>query len=267
VLDRVRSCIDPSRRHPFTKPELVIGFGSSREISEFIDERQLVRIDHSTWQPLVNPGALRHVHLDLALTQEGVGFAMGHAAMTPEALEGAYIDLMLRVRAPAGGQIDLGACIRFVQWLKTRGYKIEDVTFDQFQSALPIQLLIQAGFNASRLSVGLMHYHHLKVGYNERRVMMYEYGPLLEEAEHLLRDPEGLDRPHHAPEWLDDVSDAVAAVFSRCYRVASTSTRTGKRDKDKVSFSGRGDRGPIVQRVNADRGQEEFSGSVLPSMW
>lgn len=261
VMERLRACIDPSRQHPFTKPEFTIKFGKGSEISDFAIERLLCRIDHSEWIPIIHPEIERHVHLDLAYSQECIGFAMGHPSVTPNALEGMYLDIMLRIRSPTSGEIDLMAPIKFVRWLKSHGYKISHVSFDQFQSRLPIQLLLQAGFNASLLSVGLMHYNHLKTGFNERRIMMYEYAPLLDEASHLQRGADG-DRPGHAPGFFDDVLDAVAAVYSRCNKIASASVKKGTTAKDKVIFAGIGDRGPVMMRSGSD-----LEDSMLPSDW
>jgi len=138
----------------------------------------------------------------------------------------------------------------------TYHFRIELVTFDTFQSRMPIQLLLQAGFAAELLSIDLLQYVHLKTCINERRINMYEYEPLITEMNGMQRDPEG-GRPNHPPGGNDDVSDAVAGVVSRCYNIEHTRMKKGNLNKDKVVLS-RPDSGPMVIGMNPAHDQEEM---------
>lgn len=256
--ERIRACIDPMRKHPFSRPMFSIPnvqMGDARtRISDFCLERELCNVSRGVWIPRVSPNVPREVHIDLAYRQEHLGFAMGHPSVTWEGLEGVYMDIMLSVVPPPGDETDISCVIDFILWLRQHGFQIQRVTFDQYQSRMPIQLLIQAGFTAELLSVQLVHYQHLKQAYHERRVMMYEYAPLLEEHKHLLRSEEDGKRPNHDEGFTDDISDAVAAVVSRCYKV-ERNVKRGKPPEDRMTFPGTVKRWP-------DRG----SGGTRPSI-
>jgi len=259
VKDRIINCIDHNRTHPFTRPVVTIPLMSDRTIDEFFQERKVCRIEHSVWTPLVHPNAERHVHIDLAYSEECIGMTMAHPYTMNDSRFGVYVDFMLRIKPPTVGELELGCVLKFLQLLKsTYRYRIKKVTFDQFQSRMPIQLLLQAGFEAEQLSIDLVHYTHLKTCFNERRINMYEYAPLLEECDGLQKDPAG-GRPHHKSEAeeFDDVTDSLAGAVSRCYNVTSARVKKGTVKKDKVHLP-RVDAGPIVMSVNVDHNQEEF---------
>jgi hypothetical protein len=205
----------------------------------------------------VHPEVERHIHIDLAYSEECIGFSMGHPYEMNDARFGAYVDLMLRIKPPSVGELDLSSVIEFVKVLRNvYHFKIKKVTFDQYQSRMPIQLLLQAGFQAELLSIDLVHYTHLKTCFNERRLNMYEYAPVIGELEKMQKDPSG-GRPFHKVGENDDVSDSLAGVVSRCYNVDSLRTRKGDLKKDRVSIS-KGSRGPLVISVNEDHNQEEI---------
>jgi len=257
VKEKIQNCIDKNRTHPFTKPTLTIPLMGDKTIDEFLQERKLCRIEHGAWVPLVHPNVKRHVHVDLAYSQECIGVSMGHPYTMNDARMGAYIDFMLRIKPPLVGELEIGAVVNFIKMLKdTYHFQIGKVTFDTFQSRMPIQILLQAGFEAELLSIDVVHYIHLKTCFNERRLNMYEYMPLLKEAEGLQRDPEG-GRPHHRIGENDDVLDSLAGVVSRCYNVPSARTKKGTIEKDKVILS-RTDSGPIVMGVNISHQQAEM---------
>jgi len=249
-------CIDRTRIHPFTIPVFSVPLMTDTRIEEFLSERALCSIERSAWRPIVRAGVERHIHIDLAVTGECVGITMAHPYMMEDARLGVYVDFMLRIKPPAqGGEIELGAVVNFVRVLRdTYHFKIKKVTFDQAFSRMPIQLLLQQGFAAEHLSVDLVHFTHLKTCFNERRISMYEYAPMLEEVDNLIKDPAG-GRPHHRPKFLDDVLDSLAGCVSRCYNVESSRKKTGKKT-DRVD-TGTG-RGPLVIVVGHDHQQEEF---------
>lgn len=94
------------------------------------------------------PGKLYYMHIDLSLTTDATGIAMCH--MEGEVV---IIDLMMRIKAPQGREIDLAEIKGIVYGLKKMGFDIAKVTYDFFQSASSIQELQKQGFNAERLSV------------------------------------------------------------------------------------------------------------------
>lgn len=257
VKQQLLNCVDPHRTHPFTKPVISIPLMSGRTIAEFFQERKLCRIEHSAWTPLIHPNVERHIHVDLAYSEECIGVTMGHPYTMMDERFGVYIDMMLRIKPPSKGELELGSVIEFIKLLRgTYQFKIKKVTFDQFQSRMPIQLLVQAGFAAELIPVGLIHFNHLKTCFREHRINMYEYGPMLEEAEGLQKDPDG-GRPHHRPNELDDVLDSLAATVSSCYNIPTARTKSGKVKQDRVMLP-QNTMGPLIVGVNSDHNQEEF---------
>ena len=234
VMDRIHANIDHERFHPFTRGELSIGLNSEEPISSYVILRDLCHVHRSRWIPNVDPTIPRHVHVDIAYSEECLGFAMGHPHVLADGRIGVYMDMMLRIRPPTASEIDLEAVVTFIKWLRSVGFQIKTVTFDQFQSRMPIQLLMKAGMDAQLLSIDLMHYVHMKIAFNDYRVSMYQYAPLLGECKELLRDPTGKKRPSHPPKGFDDVSDAVAGVVSKCFKIDSKLKKKYDRKKDVV---------------------------------
>jgi len=257
VKQKILNCVDKMRTHPFTRPVISIPLMSGRSIDEFFQERKLCRIENSVWTPIVHPKAERHVHVDLAYSEECIGITMAHPYMMHDSRFGVYTDFLLRIKPPSKGELEIGAVIEFLKLLKgTYRFNIKKVTFDQFQSRMPIQLLLQAGFAAELLSIDLVHFNHLRTCFAERRINMYEYGPLIEELEGLQKNPEG-GRPHHKPGELDDVSDSMAGVVSRCYNIPTTRNKKGEVKKDKVILPNI-DATSLIMSVNSEHNQEEF---------
>ena len=257
VKAKIYDCVDKMRTHPFSRSVITVPLKSDTQIDEFFQERKLCRIESSSWTPLVHPEIERHIHIDLAYSKECIGFTMGHPYAMRDTRLGAFIDFMLRIKPPVADELKLDSVVDFVKMLRNvYHFKIKKVTFDDFQSRMAIQLLVQAGFEAEVLSIGLLHYTHLKNCFNERRINMYEYQPLLDEIETLQKDPAG-DRPHHKQGELDDVCDSLAGVVSRCYNLPSSRVTKGNQ-KNRVQVSGTS-RGPLVIAMNKDRGHEEYS--------
>lgn len=158
------------------------------------------------------PGKLYYMHIDLSLTTDATGIAMCH--MESEVV---IIDLMMRIKAPQGREIDLAEIKGIVYGLKKMGFDIAKVTYDSFQSASSIQELTKQGFNAEKLSVDrdLAAYETLKEGFSTGKVKMYLYQPLLDELRRLeLKDGKKVDHPPlHGSK---DVADAVSGCVYNC---------------------------------------------------
>lgn len=175
--------------------------------------------------PIINPKAVRHIHIDIGLRNDSLGLAMGHIAGYKDVVRrgesGQYlesapvytIDLVLKVVPPPGDEIVLGDIRRLVYELSTHGYVITAVTTDQFQSSDLIQQLNQRGFNASLLSVdtSLQPYESLKTAFYEDRIHVYDYPPLMQELRQLQKDM-ARRKVDHPRRGSKDVADAVAGV-------------------------------------------------------
>ena len=180
-------------------------------------------------RPIVNPTAVRHIHIDTSLRGDCTGFCVahvcGHKDVVRKNEEGQeyvvrapvyFIDLVLQIVPPSGDEIILGEVRRLVYDLSSRGYIITSVTTDAYQSADTIQQLNRKGYTAELLSVDTSPepYDNLKTALYEARVIMYEYAPLIGELRSLERNV-ARNKVDHPPGGSKDCSDAMAgACFS-----------------------------------------------------
>ena len=237
IRDRqsVFDAVHPDLRHPFSRDVVSIDFQDEDRIDSFFRLEEVCRLDASVWKPKLNPGAPRFVHIDIGLTEDGLGLAMGHPAGTvrnervnedgtvseiPNPV--VIVDLMLRVTAPPGSEIDLGKVRSFLVYL-SKLYNIVKITFDRFQSADSIQILRKLGFETGHLSVDRDDeaYVTLRSALFDRRVLYYEYTPFIDEVLDLERDAKErkVDHPVRSSKGgrgSKDVSDAVAGVVWHC---------------------------------------------------
>lgn len=240
IRDRasVYDAVQAKMQHPFTRVEVICDIADDVLIEEHLDVRKVARIVGSKHVPRLNPRCPRFIHVDIGLTGDALGFAMGHVAGTVKTertnaegllstVQNPYIlmDMMLRVRAPAGGEVDLSKLRAFILFLK-RLYPIARITFDQFQSSDSIQILKKAHLEAGHQSVDRKEdaYLSLRSAHFDRRISMYEYGPYIDEVLDLerLTKPNGRNKVDHPKKAAKggkgskDVSDAVAGVVWLC---------------------------------------------------
>lgn len=158
-----------------------------------------------------NPNYQYYMHIDLSLTTDATGIAMCHKQG-----ELLIIDLMMRIKAPKGREIDLAEIKGIVFELKSRGFGIAKCTFDQFQSASSIQELNKQGLNSERLSVDkdLAAYETLKEGIYVGKIKYYQYEPFMEEMKRLeVIQGKKVDHPANSSK---DICDAVAGAVYNC---------------------------------------------------
>lgn len=238
IRDRqsVFDAVHPDMAHPFKRDVVSVDYQQDDvRIDTFFTLETVCRVDASVWKPRINPGAPRFVHVDIALTEDCLGIAMGHPAGTvknervnedgtiseiPNPV--VIIDLMLRVVPPPGSEIDLGKVRSFLVYL-SKLYNIAKITFDRFQSADSIQILKKLGFAMGHLSVDRDDeaYVTLRGALFDRRLIYYEYGPFIDEVLDLERDAKErkVDHPVRSSKGgrgSKDVSDAVAGVVWHC---------------------------------------------------
>jgi intein/homing endonuclease len=216
-------------RHFFSKPEYDPSKGG-----QFVWEKAVrltpdpsMRGQTDMMRPIINPNAMRHVHIDIGLRHDALGLCMAHIGSFRDVvrrgpngeqhLERApvfVVDLMLRVTPPPGDEIILGDVRRLIYELAQHGYTITSVTTDSYQSTDLVQQLNQKGFNAKIVSVDTSTepYEALKTAFYEDRVFMYEHGTLLTELRQLQRDyrRRKIDHPSRGSK---DCADALAGVL------------------------------------------------------
>lgn len=172
----------------------------------------------------------RVMHVDLAYSSDGdaCGVAMGHVRemvkIEDEVKPYIVVDLLLRIKAPAGGEIIFGDVRRVIYGLKDdRKFKIREVTLDGFQSQDTIQQLRKRRLDAKYLSIDRQRlpYEDLREALYENRIEFPRYITQVNPGDHrtveilyselsqLTDDGKKVDHP---PEGSKDLSDAVAGV-------------------------------------------------------
>ncbi len=213
-------CVKNGLVHPFTKESIVISDKLPVKVQDYLKWRDLVIVKNSIIQVKDDPGAVRHIHIDLAEKQDCVGFAMGHVSDTVGNMPRIRLDLLLRIHPPKHGSIDFSKIREFVVYLRDKlSYPIKSVSFDSYQSADSRQILEKLGFQTSIISVDKTDepYMAMRQVIYEQRLEMYEYQPVLQELLALIYDAER-KKVDHPDKGSKDVADAVAAVtyyFSR----------------------------------------------------
>lgn len=237
IRDRksVTDCVEESIEHPFTREVATITIEDDVRLEDYFRIASVAKTVRSQWRPLLNPTHPRYIHVDIGLTGDALGIAMGHVAGTVklerELPDGSVsplnhpfiaIDLMLRVETTPGGEVDLAKVRSFIQYL-ARLFAIRKVTFDGFQSADSIQILKKAGMEVGKLSVDRNDeaYLSLRSAMFDRRMAYANYKPFLDEVLDLERDSKAgkVDHPTKATtggKGRKDVADAVAGVTWLC---------------------------------------------------
>jgi hypothetical protein len=176
--------------------------------------------------PIINPTAPRYVHVDTSLTSDSSGVCMGHIAGEAKVArrdnEGKvhfehapimYIDFMLKINPPLGEEIILADIRTLLYSFMDRGYRIELVTTDKYQSAEMRQYMRRKGVDAEILSIdtSVDPYMNLRMALYENRLKMYKYDPFLREISRLIHDRHR-NKIDHVKNESKDVSDAMAGV-------------------------------------------------------
>lgn len=172
----------------------------------------------------------RFVHVDLALTGDSCGFCMGHVAgyskvirrneegnEYKETVPDIVIDILLEIRPPYKGEIQIADVRALIYELRSYGFFLQAVSFDQFQSRDSMQQLKSRGINAEYMSadVSLEPYTSLKNALYEGRLAMYEYKKVITELRRLEMD-EFKGKVDHPSNGSKDIADALACVVHHC---------------------------------------------------
>lgn len=227
--------ISAKLQHPFSHREIVVSTTTSSFQEGFLPIKDYFKPGF-VFQDKNVP---RYIHVDLALTADSVGIAMGHISGYKNFYSGSEdyikaeddldnyevgvahqfpivdIDMMLRINPPKKPQkIALSKIRDFIIYLRNdMGLKIELVTADQFQSAMLLQELSEVGFNTGYLSVDRTPdaYNSLASFLYENRINIYDYQKFYDELFNLINYP-AKRKIDHPPKGSKDVSDAVAGV-------------------------------------------------------
>lgn len=172
----------------------------------------------------------RTAHVDLGLTRDACGIAIGHIAgqrliERTDPLGGGKVtelmpvigyDCILRVTPPPNGEIEFSKIREFLIMLRDEyDIPIEFVTLDGFQSVDSRQILRSKGFKTDYLSVEKIDpYRTLRDALYDNRLQLFPHQFLADELAGLeyVRGNNGDDRVDHRTNGTKDVADAVCGV-------------------------------------------------------
>lgn len=189
----------------------------STEETDFVASRPLLYPTR-----IVRPDEPRLAHVDLGLTGDSAGVAVGwvegftkvpRSDSTFEMMPVINFDLILDVKPPQGGEIEFENIRRLFYKLREAGMNLKWISFDTFQSADSIQLLRQKGFTTGTYSMDTTStaYDFTKAAFYDGRIKAPLHDKALSEMVRLERNPQtGLI--DHPPNFSKDCSDAVAGV-------------------------------------------------------
>lgn len=224
---------------------------SYEDIQTMDDEEYIEKI------PIMFPSEPRYIHIDMGLTGDAAGMAVGCKAgwnnvqrIGESGFENmiapvTWIDLMARFTPPKGGKIKFAWIVGLIKKMIKYGYYFDRATADGFQSAMLIEVLEDDyGIKSENLSVDKTTdpYFTMRTQMQEHRLLMYEYEPFIEEARMLevvtaKKSVDGMvrmtEKVDHPPKKSKDVTDGVAGV---CWHVETKSKSHVVQD-DMISSS------------------------------
>lgn len=171
----------------------------------------------------------RAMHVDIGLTSDALGMAMGHVRELKE-VDGELkpvivFDCLMRIKALPGRQIQLSEMRQIIYYLRDElGFRIKKVTLDGFESTDTMQQLTKKRIIGEYLSIdrNILPYHDLREAIYEGRCefpkfMTYVRHGDVEKQEiavtELLQLIEGTNaKIDHPDGGSKDVSDAMAGV-------------------------------------------------------
>jgi hypothetical protein len=245
--DKIYDMCDPNRRHGYSLYETTLRDGGYL-LKDVLAEHYEEKDEHGVvvkrgWRPKINPSARRFGHIDHGISGDAAGFVFGHishyeerrririvqvidpASGTKKLLREAYIetvpviyiDLILRIVPPPGGEIILNDIRVLIYDLREIGFKIGLITMDSYQSKDTQQTLAAKGFNVDELSVDadMEPYNRLKMAVYEDRVKAYLHDTLIKELKGLERNKKK-GKVDHRRKGSKDIADALAAVVHNC---------------------------------------------------
>jgi hypothetical protein len=196
---------------PCTLVSIPLSEEDGQEAWDFLDAKRFLIKRLSQIVPKRDANAYRYAHIDLA-TRTQAGVSICHAAGQRK-IDGLYkqggevfseyrvvveYDFILSIIAGKQKPISINKILNLFFWLRdVCHFRFALVTADQFQSALPLQLLEKRGFKTAHLSVDRTKkpYEAWRSGFEEGRIRMYHHPILMSEAENLVDLGEKVDHP------------------------------------------------------------------------
>ena len=226
-VEKIISCIDPQRQ-PFFKTSIWVMY---EDVSEFIRKNlnfnEVFVFENGKQRVRVNSHVPRYVHIDPSLKNDATGVVMGHICgfkdierMTvdgnkyTERLPVFYIDMILKIVAPSGGEIIFSKVRELIYTLFNYGIPIKKISMDRFQSADTLQQFSHFGFITEVISVDatMTAYEVLKQTIYDNRLILYPCDVLINELKELVLIP-SKKKVDHPEGGSKDVADALAGCI------------------------------------------------------
>jgi hypothetical protein len=188
-----------------------------------------VSVDFSVERLSFRPGRIEHpqlirwAHVDLALTRDSAGIAIGYC---PEFVEVSgelkpkiEIEVALEVLPPKQGEIDFSKIRSLLHKLRDAGMNLRFVTFDGYQSADSRQILQNQRFTTGIVSMDRTTepYQYLRDAIYDDRVSLPEHEKLQSELLRLEFDARR-QKVDHPMNGSKDLADCVAGVVYQLSR-------------------------------------------------
>lgn len=210
-------------KHPFILEAEAIGASMKRTESVFnLSEVDFVYTKATIYPNRIHkPSLPRFIHMDLALTGDAAGMAIGTVTGfrsvdrgdTIEMLPEIWIDGVLRVVPPRNGEIQLFKLREIIYALKKLGMNVRWITCDTYQSVDMLQILRQNGYTVGFRSVdtSIDPYNITKAALYDGRIDQPKHHVLARELASLERDVKK-NRVDHPVSGSKDCADALAGV-------------------------------------------------------
>lgn len=199
---------------PFDREEVDFTFGIPNVVDGYV---------------VPNPDRPRSCHIDLGLSRDSCGIAVGHVFKVDmhrvfdreseeyvvEEFPHIAYDAVLTVRPPQGGQIEFAEVRQLVYYMRDMvGLPIRWVTYDGFESVDSRQILRHHGFKTDRISVEALEvYSDMRTAmYFHKRLAAPEHSIAFAEFARLEPDYDK-DKIDHPPKGSKDTCDAMTGVF------------------------------------------------------
>lgn len=184
------------------------------------------------WRPIRHPGAVRYVHIDVALVGDCAGLTIAHVAGHTEVTrrdaggesyaEVAPViesDLMLRIFPPPGDEIFLGDIRGIVYEFQRHGFIVSYASMDSWQSADTRQQFKARGIESEVLSVDktVVPYETMKTALYENRLRIQNNAAVQKELRALqkVQKTKGIIPKFmidHPLRGSKDITDSLAGV-------------------------------------------------------
>ena len=230
------SCVSSSKfisydrlvKNPMKSEILTIGMDDNLQIKDFLN------LDLIDKNDMAKPG---FIHLDTSLTGDRTGFTYvvndgvkkvdryrkdtnGNGATVDEdVLDVVYKQVIsFAIQAPNNSEISFEKTREFIYYLRNIGFSIRGISADGFQSADTIQLLKNAGFNASYISLDRTpdgYYTARTAIYEERVNMLNIKNTLLENELINVEQSSTTGKVDHPDDGSKDEADSlVGAIYA-----------------------------------------------------